>query len=297
VVAGEPESVPRWLDLHDGAAIDRPGLRQALNGSYDAHARVVARTLAEQPGLRAAGGRNDLVTGLVALRAYCVAERVQVNQVLRGEPAAEPVVERAERVARCAVYGLSRLPAVFGPVFLDGPAGPAGPAGADPPPVYRPGDEIVEPGFLDVDLAAGGSADAAVQFVIWSVSARRLAALGTGDRAGLFPPGTRFSVLAVDPGTPDSPARVHLRDLTGGPAGSRGGNRPEDNEQILGRLRAAGHDSPGAIGARGVNGEAPAVQAAFLPGLDGARRHYRRPSDPVDGPSNGGAVLLRRTER
>ena len=303
--AAEPEPpAARWLGADDGAATDRQGLRQALNGSYDAYVRVVTRTLAEQPGLRATGGRNDLVTGLVALRAYCVAERGLINGVLRGEPAADPVAARATRVAGCAVHGLGHLPAVFGPVFV------AGPAGADPPTAYRPGDELVEPAFLDVDLVGGGSPDASVQFVIWSVSARRLTALGPGDHSGLFPPGTRFAVLAVDPRTAGSSVRVHLRELTAGysgRAGSLGSSRPEDAEQILGRLRAAGSESPaasgarGAIGGRGASGATPgapsaAVRVAFLPGLDRAGRRYRPPLDPVGG-QPGGVVLTRSTER
>lgn len=299
--AVEPEAqAPRWLVVGDGAATDRQGLRQALNGSYDAHARVVARTLAEQPGLRAAGGRDDLVTGLVALRAYCVAERGVINEVLRGEPPTEPAAERAARVARCAVHGLRRLPAVFGPVFV------AGPAGVEPPVAYRPGDELIEPAFLDVDLAGGGDAPgAAVQFVIWSVSARRLTALGAGDSAGLFAPGTRFAVLAVDPRMPGSPARVHLRDLTAVPsarAGARGGGRHEDTEQILSQLRAARGESPAAGGARGAGAATPGaspctVRAVFLPGLDGAGRRFRAPLDPVAGQPGAVAALLRSTER
>ncbi|MGI5520037.1 hypothetical protein ACQEUX_03695 [Micromonospora sp. CA-259024] len=261
--ATSPGPAPRWLaeaDI-DRAVADRTALRQALSGRYDAHARVVARTLAQSPGLRAvAGASGELTAGLVALRAYRDHERDLVNQVLRGGgPDSE--VDRLALVARCAAYGLRRLPSVLGPVFRAGPADRRLAAG------YRPGDVLVEPAFVDVDLAAGtGAEETGVRFAIWSVSARRLDDLGSDGRAAaIFPPVSRFQVLAVDDGTPDQAVRVLLRDLA---ASHRGGR--DSAERILDRLRAAGQGGTTAGGA--------SVPLAFAPGLDDAGRPFPVPA-------------------
>ncbi|MFG1873184.1 hypothetical protein [Micromonospora arborensis] len=260
--ATSPGLAPRWLaeaDI-DRAVTDRAALRQALSGRYDAHARVVARTLAQSPGLRAvAGASGELTAGLVALRAYRDHERDLVNQVLRGG-GPESEVDRLALVARCAAYGLRRLPSVLGPVFRAGPADRRLAAG------YRPGEVLVEPAFVDVDLAAGtGAEEAGVRFAIWSVSARRLDDLGSeGGASAIFPPVSRFQVLAVDDGGPDQAALVLLRDV----ASHRGGR--DSAERILERLRAA---RPGGTSAGSVT-----VPLAFAPGLDDAGRPFPVPA-------------------
>ncbi|MFI6763801.1 hypothetical protein ACIBF5_32230 [Micromonospora sp. NPDC050417] len=261
--ASPPGPPPRWLDEADidRAVADRTALRQALGGRYDAHARVVARTLAQSPGLRAvAGASGALTAGLVALRAYHDHERDLVNQVLRGGgPDSE--VDRLALVARCAAYGLRRLPSVLGPVFRAGPADRRLAVG------YRPGDVLVEPAFVDVDLADGTGAGATgVRFAIWSVSARRLDDLDSDGRASaIFPPVSRFQVLAVDDEAPDQAVRVLLRDLA---ASHRGGR--DSAERILERLRAAGQGGTSAGGA--------SVPLAFAPGLDDAGRPFPVPA-------------------
>ncbi|WP_130401865.1 hypothetical protein [Micromonospora violae] len=259
---GPSGPAPRWLvDVDGQEAIANPGaLRQALDGRYDAHARVVARTLAQSPGLRAAaGGSRELAAGLVAVRAYCCGERDLVNQVLRGGgPDAE--VDRLLLVARSAGYGLRRLPSVLGPVFQHGLVDPGLAA------VYRPGDEVVEPAFVDVDLTPTRGTGTVVRFVIWSVTARRLDALDPHKPASaIFPPGSRFQVLAVDDTAPDGSPRVLLRDLK---ASYRGGR--DSAERVLDRLRDA--DQGGAP----VAGDA--VPLSFAPGLDDAGRPYPAPA-------------------
>ncbi|MCM4083462.1 hypothetical protein [Paractinoplanes hotanensis] len=245
---------PRRLadDGRDLTMADRAALRQALGSRYDAHARVVVRTLAQSPGLRAvAGAAGELTTGLVAVRAYCDDQREPVNAFLRGA-GPEADADRLTVVARSVAYGLRRLPSVLGPVFQYG-------LGATPASAYRPGDLVVEPAFLDVGLAAGaGTAPAGTRFVIWSVSARRLDGLDAAARASaIFPPGSRFQVLAVENGAADRVARVLLRDLA---ASVRGGQ--EDAERIIERLRAADRPAAPAAGA-------PAP-LSFAPGLDDA---------------------------
>jgi hypothetical protein len=266
-----PGPAPRWLadaDI-DRSVADRAVLRQAVGGRYDAHARVVSRTLAESPGLRAAAGAfADLTAGLVAVRAYCDGECDVMNQVLRGT-GPEEEVDRITLLARCATYGLRRLPTVLGPVFRAGPAKPDLVAG------YRPGDVLTEPAFVDVDLAASPVPASGVEFAIWSVSAHRLDSLCTRDRgSAVFQPGSRFQVLAVDNQTTDDvPVRVLLRDLTASYRGGRAG-QPADGrnsaERILSQLRAAHR-----VGA--VPGRTSTGLLSFAPGLDDTGRPFLPP--------------------
>jgi hypothetical protein len=195
-------NVPLWITADPCDADDRVRLRQVLTTEYDAHARVVARTLTENPRLRDAD--PPLVTGLIAVRAYCATERDTVNQVLRGVGDSRRV-SAATLLAGCAAHGLRGLPAVFGPVFAT--SGVRIPTSA-----YVAGVELAEPGFIDVDLAPTDHAGPGVDYLIWSVSARRLGPIGSTDGAtALFPAASRFVVLAVDSG-PERP-RIMLLDL------------------------------------------------------------------------------------
>ncbi|MBB2940595.1 hypothetical protein FB565_000299 [Actinoplanes lutulentus] len=220
---------PVRIDHRAWRETDRAELRARLNGSYDAHMRVVTKTLAEEPGLRTAGARTDLVAGLVAVRAYCAGERDGVNRMLRTGDRDD----KAAVVARGAAYGLRSLPTVLGPVFRPGRLG------ADVLAAYQPGRVLTEPGLLDVRITPATLAGADVQFVIWSVSARRLGRVGgDGPSAALFPPASQFTVLAVD--QPDGSThvpRVLLCDVAGA---ARGGPVGGYTDRVLHRMRAAG---------------------------------------------------------
>ncbi|MEU5941321.1 hypothetical protein ABZ807_19525 [Micromonospora sp. NPDC047548] len=248
------------------SADDQTELRRMLNGRYDAHGRVVTRLLAEQPGLRSGGTSHvGTVAGLVAVQAYVQDLRGPVNEYLRGAP--DGSTSPSATVARCAAAGLRRLPAAHGPVFTSG----TGAAGATAASRYRPGDELVEPGFIDVGLDPGTAAGE-VQYVIWSASARRLGPLGRAtERRALFPPGSRFTVLAVEPPvTSGQPARVLLRDRvsTVGQAGRYGGPTT-DNEQVVARLQAASDGTASA---------AANACVEFALGLDTSGRPFRQRS-------------------
>lgn len=264
--------VPPWIDGRRWLPGDHAALRRVLGGRYDAHARVVTRILAEEPGLRTAMlASPDLPAALVAVRAYCAGDRTAVGAYLRGEAPAEPDDEVAV-VARCAAYGLRRLPAVFGPVFRAGAAPPGGAGTGDG---WRSGVELTEPGFIDADLGSTVGPDAEVEYVIWSVGAGRLGALDTGDGGPVvFPPASRFEVLAVDEPAEQGPPRVLLREIPhlGGPAGGQPDGessgvpdrRGDLAERLRQRLRAAGTDPVG-----------PArVPLPFVPGLDGDGRPF-----------------------
>jgi hypothetical protein len=91
--------------------------------------------------------------------------------------------------------GLHQLPVVFGPVF-------AACATHVPLEAYLAGGELTEPGFVDVDLIATDHPDAGIEYVIWSVSARRVGPVAPGEPAtALFAAGSRFAVLGVDAGS------------------------------------------------------------------------------------------------
>ncbi|WP_431973556.1 hypothetical protein [Micromonospora haikouensis] len=279
--------VPWRPDGRTPPAGDRAALRRILAGRYDSHTQVVTRTLAEEPGLRvAATGAPDLPAGLVAVRAYCAGERETVNAALREgtdpDPAADPVL-----LARWIAYGLRRLPAVFGPVFRT--------ASALPESGYRPGALLVEPAFLDVDPVPSVAPDGGAELVIWSTGARRLGGLavaGAAPRGGpagtraapradgasgpaVFPAGTCFEVLALEPsGVRDSP-RVFLRELPPGRAASGG-------EQTLVRLRAAAGAGTGAT--------ATTAPLAVAPGFDAAGRLFALPDGAGPGDRRGTAA-------
>ncbi|MFC3499546.1 hypothetical protein ACFOOK_00835 [Micromonospora krabiensis] len=274
-----PRPAARWLPGTDPelTVANRAALRQAVGARYDAYARVVSRTLAESPGLRATvGTAADLAAGLVAVRAYQDGERERVNEVLRGG-GPDDEAARSVLLARWATYGLRRLPSVFGPVFRCAPADVADVA------AYRPGAVLAEPAFVDVDLAVGPAPSPGVEFAIWSASAHRLGALavGAGQGGALFPPGSRFLVLAVEEPTGTAAvARVLLQDL-----GARTGGAPHraraDPDRILAQLRAL---------PRGGSGGGESRTAGFAPGLDDYGRPFAVPAESADAVAAGEGV-------
>jgi hypothetical protein len=282
-----------WLAVLPRVTVeDRERLRALLGWHYEAHARAVLSALALQPGLRAGPGPDDLLAGLVAVRAYLSAEGGldaagrSLDAVLR-DARRRPDEDGRLLLGRCAQAGIGRLPAVVGPVFR--------PAAPEPGVVrrYRAGDMLVEPAFLEASTTPWDLPGRTVEYVIWSSTARRTAWLGLDSTAGgspshaLFLAGTRFVVLGVDlgvgvglgtgTGTGEAPARVLLREAVGGRA-ERG-----LDERALGRLRDALAGRSFAAGTAGTNTE-PAGVPAHLQcavglgdggrpfALDGARR-------------------------
>ncbi|MBE3202284.1 MULTISPECIES: hypothetical protein [Parafrankia] len=231
---------------------DRERLRAFLGWQYEAHARAVLGLLALQPGLRSASGAIDVLSGLVALRAYLRAEDPAGAARIAAEPPAvtaglvdavlRGAAEGGDRdglllLARCAAAGLGRLPSAAGPVVRPTLADPLLAAG------LRPGQVLVEPGFLRVSTTPWAVQGQTVAYAIWSATARRTDRLGSpGQPDGhaahaLFAPGTRFVVLDVSTraGPPESPAGgiwVLLREFVGGRAD------PTFDERVRGRLQA-----------------------------------------------------------
>ncbi len=279
-VAGLAQNLRPWLAVRPRVAVeDRERLRTLLGWRYETHARAVMSALALQPGLRAGTGTNDLLAGLVAVRAYLSAAGRpdatgrSVDAVLRGAER-RPDEDGLVLLARCIQAGLGRLPAVVGPVFRSAAPSP-GLVGH-----HRPGDVLVEPAFLAVSTAPMELPGPTVEYVIWSSTARRTTWLGADAAPGgsssdaLFVAGTRFVVLAVDavdgvpgafggprgpsaergrPGADETPTRVLLHEVVGGRVDAAMG------ERALGRLRDI------------LAGRPPAASGAGAPGgPDGA---------------------------
>ncbi|WP_158230682.1 hypothetical protein [Frankia sp. CcI49] len=228
-----------WVAVRPGATpADREPLRALLGWRYEAHARAIMGMLALQPGLRSVSDSVDVLSGLVALRAYLSAAVTDdaartgdgspvvtaglVDSVLRGTTATAggtgAGAGEAERagallLARCAAAGLSRLPAAAGPVFRPALADPRLATG------LRRGQILAEPGFLRVSTTPWTVPGQTVCYAIWSATARRTDRLGSpGQPAGPGGPGGPGS-----PGGPGGPSG------SGGSGGSGGFGSPADH--------------------------------------------------------------------
>ncbi len=194
---------------------------------YDTAARLVARLLAEHPGLRGDGPADEaLVAELAAVRLFVRRDQEEFVASVR-----EGGTDADRPFAICVAGGLRRLPSLQGVVVRGGPADQAF---AD---AYEPGQELAEEAPLIAidDLAA--EVPGAVEVLIWSAAARRLTGLTEGPHAEVaFLPGTVFRVLAVDPPRPGAVRRVLLAEI---PPGRSKPVTEEWTERMLGRLREA----------------------------------------------------------
>ncbi|GLY31384.1 hypothetical protein [Kineosporia sp. NBRC 101731] len=207
-----------WMPIGgDAQRDDREQVRSLLGWRYEAHSRAITGVLALQPGLRASAGRGDLMIGLVAVRAHLAGASAVVDAVLRGEEIrpgggfAEIDPAGAALLARCARSGLSRLPAVVGPVFR------AGNPDTTQLKRYRSGLRLVEPAFTEARLVPSSAGESTVEYAIWSSTARRTDRVtgpgGDGGTRVLFAPGTQFVVLDVEQPEDGDQLRVLLREL------------------------------------------------------------------------------------
>jgi hypothetical protein len=178
------------LSGHRSGPADRLAFRTSLGWRYDAATRAVARLLAERPGLRTgATSTEEMITELAAVQLFSSADHSALVAAIRSGDLAEHLP-----FASCLAGGLDRLQSVQAVVLRGGPGDAAA---AD---VYEVGADLVEPAPLlaTADLATAVAGE--VEVLIWSLSARRLSGLVDADRDGdvVFPPATRFRVLAVD---------------------------------------------------------------------------------------------------
>ncbi|AHI01480.1 hypothetical protein KALB_8122 [Kutzneria albida DSM 43870] len=179
----EPEQPPAEVVVEPRSTqADRDWMRHTLGANYDSHAAAVLRMIARHPELRSPqdDSLETVVTELVSAQVYLVAKQQRVDASLRSGDLGQLMP-----FASCAVSGMRRLAPYGGVVLCWGE--------------YLPqvGAVLTEPAFLntvsDVDSESGGP----VEYLIWSVTGRRVDELGRTQDRVVFLPGAKFRVLAV----------------------------------------------------------------------------------------------------
>ncbi|MBV9843469.1 MAG: hypothetical protein JOZ47_00145 [Kutzneria sp.] len=176
------DSVETVAGDHSSTQAERDWMRRTLGADYDSHAGAVLKMIARHPELRAPESESleAAVTDLVAAQVYLMGSEQRMDAQLRTGD-----LDRLVAFVGCAVSGVRRLPCYEGAVlcWADVPAT----AGA----VIRKTSFLNAISALDVDLSGG------FEYLVWSVSGRRVDELGqTNDRV-VFLPDTAFHVVAV----------------------------------------------------------------------------------------------------
>ncbi|GAB2674567.1 hypothetical protein GCM10027271_39380 [Saccharopolyspora gloriosae] len=228
---------------HQSTAEERTRFSQWAGEAFDDSLPSVNTALATFPALRESAGEPDSKADFVAVHLYIgggPSGGNAINRALRGPDAAA-----VRDYAACLTSGLRRLPVHRGASFRTARVRD----GHSPLPGYEPGTLLDEPAFLSGTSASDVTVeDPHVDVVIWSLSARRVAAIGQGapDEV-VFSAATRFKVLAVDRQDTEqdgsgsaAPPAVLLRELRPGEAPAPG-ELTEADEAVLPRLRRALH--------------------------------------------------------
>lgn len=260
---------------YSSSARDRQLYRESA-ARYQSHVVAVRRVLTQRPGLRAvaSGEAEDaVVTDFAAVLDFMADDRQAATAALReGSAGSDP------RVA-CVISGFRRLPSFTGAVFTSAFLDTATPGS------YVPGAFLVEPAFVLATSSHVVALDGDIDYVIWSQTGKRLAAL-VADAARdeiVFPAGTAFRVLAIYvPAERDERALAFLRE-SALPGGERSTGQPSEpfdemDRRVLERLGAA------ATLRNGVRPEdrtlsRPAASGPLLIGLDGRGVPFRGRTD------------------
>jgi hypothetical protein len=209
VPAQDPSDRETILPDHRSTETERDAVRRALGERYAPHAATVCRLLAQRDeGEEDPQSFEAMVTDLTALVACLSQDEEMVVETLRMGR-----LGRLRPYVSCIVSALSRLPVHNGVTACWGASGSTGPRR------YRTGDVLVEHGLLDTIANPSQRIDGRVEYVVWSVSGRRVevtdrVAVTTQERV-LFPPGTAFRVLAVAEPEDAAPMQVMLQELAG----------------------------------------------------------------------------------
>ncbi|MFD9890243.1 hypothetical protein ACFWY9_12945 [Amycolatopsis sp. NPDC059027] len=195
---------------HRSGPAEHEWLRRTLGSRFDSYASAVSRLLAQRPGLRGeeetASFSEAVITDLVAVRAYAEGASQSFDQALR-----TGTLGAFRPYAGCIVSGLRRLPTHRGPVLTSATLDDAQWAR------YRVGEVLTERGLLHALATPFVELPGAVEFFVLALTARRTGFLTGGEgpeqQRVIFPPDTRFKVLAVTEG------RVLLREVTGADGG------------------------------------------------------------------------------
>ncbi len=236
-VPAAPGGITMLSRDHRSTAAERMAYRESAP-EFHAHSVSVRRMMTQQPGLRsiAAGEAMEAVaTDFTAVLDFLNDDREAAAAELRSRgTAGNP------RVA-CVLSGLRRLPSFTGAVFSPARV-PGGAVGG-----YAVGTVLIEPAFVEASSSHLVAWHGGVEYVIWSQTGKRMAALAAwaGRDKIIFAAGTSYRVLRVDPAT--SGARVFLRELaiSGHPgdatltASSADGSLDETDHKMLERLMQA----------------------------------------------------------
>jgi hypothetical protein len=171
---------------------------------YQAHAVSVRRMLTQRPGLRAAAAGDSheaVMTDFAAVLDFLGDDPRATTAALRTQAGHDP------RIA-CVLSGLRRLPSFTGPVYSSASL-PSGNAGA-----YVTGAILIEPSFVRATSSGRVALDGDAQYVIWSQTGKRVAALATGAGRDeiIFAAGSEYKVLQVVATSRSGQATVFLRE-------------------------------------------------------------------------------------
>lgn len=199
-----------------GLAQERQWVRRALAAEFDAAASAVTRVLSQTPGLRAPRDQAaDALVDLVAARLYLSGRGQAIDDGARTGEVGPHVP-----FGRCAAAGLARLPSYRGPARLCAALGDAEWRWYGARTLVT--DWAFCPALTDGGAGQPGSVEqpGSVDFLIWSVTARRAGLLAPGGGGHVvFLPGTNFRVLRVRAG---QRREVLLRELAPGEVGTGG---------------------------------------------------------------------------
>jgi hypothetical protein len=188
---------------------ERAWLRRSLSKQYDAAASSVSRLISEVPGLRGSTSVADVLVDLIAVQVYLSAPTRDLDDAVRAGQAGPHVP-----IARCVGSGLRRLPSYRG---VTRTCVTLSDAEWD---WYGDRRLVTEWSFLPALTSGRGRLPGSVDFLIWSMTARRTNLLvpDPPDQV-VFLPGTSFKVLGI--GT--TPRRqVLLRELSAAEVGADG---------------------------------------------------------------------------
>lgn len=227
-----PSTVTMLPRDHRSTAAERTAYRESAT-EFQTHSVFVRRMMTQRPGLRsaAAGEAMEVVaTDFAAVLDLLSSDRQAVAAELRSTgTAGNP------RVA-CVLSGLRRLPSFTGAVF--GSASLPGEADGG----YAVGRVIIEPAFVEASSSPLVAMQGDVEYVIWSQTGKRMAALAAWASRDevIFAAGTSYRVLRVDSATSGaSRLRVFLRELAISAPPAADGSLDETDHRALERLMAS----------------------------------------------------------
>jgi hypothetical protein len=177
---------------------------RASAARYQSYAVSVRRVLTQRPALRvAAAGEPDdaIVTDFAAVLDFLEGDHDGAAAALRAG-------DRGDPRSACVISGLRRLPSFAGAVFSSAGSQPSA-ANA-----YVTGAVLVEPAFVHATSSARVALEGEIQYVIWSHTGKRVAAIAADARGDeiVFAAGTAYKVLRMVPSSGSDHLTIFLRE-------------------------------------------------------------------------------------